>query len=156
MLSFFKARRIVVGLTIMGLWLALVPLFGQSNATSKLTVGVTGARDATGTIVIALYQDADGFPENHSKVYRVRKAAINPQTLSAQAVFDDIPRGTYAAVVFHDENMNGVLDKNFVGVSKEGYGASNNPKKRMGPPTFEESKFSVDDAEHLIEIKLIY
>jgi uncharacterized protein (DUF2141 family) len=56
----------------------------------------------------------------------------------------------------HDENMNGKLDKNFVGAPKEGYGASNNPKKRMGPPKFDEAKFSLNKPEQTIEIKLMY
>jgi uncharacterized protein (DUF2141 family) len=71
-------------------------------------------------------------------------------------IFEGIPQGTYAVSVFHDENMNGKLDKNFVGAPKEGYGASNNPKKRMGPPKFDEAKFSADQLQHSVEIKLIY
>jgi uncharacterized protein (DUF2141 family) len=52
--------------------------------------------------------------------------------------------------------MNGKLDKNFVGAPKEGYGASNNPRKRMGPPPFDEARFSLNQPQQLIEIKLIY
>jgi uncharacterized protein (DUF2141 family) len=51
--------------------------------------------------------------------------------------------------------MNQKLDKNFVGVPKEGYGASNNPKKKMGPPTFEEANFQLNGTQSL-EIKLSY
>jgi len=64
--------------------------------------------------------------------------------------------GFYAVSVFHDENMNQKLDKNFVGVPKEGYGASNNPKKKMGPPSFEETKFQLSGMEQSLEIKLMY
>jgi len=156
MLLIFKARRIGVGLTIMGLCLVLAPLFGQTNDASKLTVRVTGARNAKGAIRVGLFQSAEGFPENPWKVYRFEQVAIDPQTLSAQAVFDDLPQGAYAVAVFHDENMDGMLDRNFVGLPKEGYGASNNPKKSMVLPAFEEAKFSLDDEEHIIEIKLVY
>ena len=45
---------------------------------------------------------------------------------SAICQFNDIPPGTYAIAVFHDENANGKLDKNFLGIPCEGYGASNN------------------------------
>lgn len=38
------------------------------------------------------------------------------QKLSGQVVFADLPAGAYAVSVFHDENMNEKLDKNFVGV----------------------------------------
>lgn len=62
----------------------------------------------------------------------------------------------YAVSVFHDANMNERLDKNFMGVPKEGYGASNNPKKKMGPPNFDEAKFQLSGTEQSVEIKLMY
>ena len=48
------------------------------------------------------------------------------------------------------------MDKNFVGMPKEGYGASNNPKKKKRAPTFDEAKFSLNSAVQSIEITLIY
>jgi len=36
-----------------------------------------------------------------------------------------IPPGTYAIACYHDENDNGKLDTNFLGIPKEGTGASN-------------------------------
>jgi uncharacterized protein (DUF2141 family) len=48
------------------------------------------------------------------------------------------------------------MDKNFVGMPKEGYGASNNPKKRKRAPTFDEAKFSLNSTGQTIEITLIY
>ena len=154
----FKDKWMEVGLTLLALSMLsmLLPLFGQTTSTSKLTVRVTGARNAKGTIRFALFQDATGFPENPAKALLLRQAEIDPQTLSAEVVFEDIPAGTYAVSVFHDENMNGKFDKNFVGAPKEGYGASNNPKKRIGPPLFDEAKFSVDGPDHVVEIKLNY
>ncbi len=71
-------------------------------------------------------------------------------------MFADLPAGVYAVSVFHDENMTQKLDKNFVGVPKEGYGASNNPKKKMGPPNFGETKFQLRGTEQFLEIKLMY
>jgi uncharacterized protein (DUF2141 family) len=38
----------------------------------------------------------------------------------------------------------------------EGYGASNNPEKRMGPPDPSEAKFTLNQQKTTIEIKLIY
>jgi uncharacterized protein (DUF2141 family) len=43
-----------------------------------------------------------------------------------------------------------------MGIPKEGYGASNNPKKKMGPPSFEETKFQLNGTDQSLEIKLIY
>lgn len=132
-----------------------VPLMAQSG-TATLTVRVTGARNSKGRIALALFQSEAGFPGDNSKTIRTQQAVIDAQTRSAQFVLQGIPYGAYAVSVFHDENMNGKLDKNFVGAPKEGYGASNNPRKRMGPPPFDEAKFSVNQPEQSIEIKLIY
>lgn len=137
--------------------LLLVPsLLMAQSGTGTLTIRVTGARNNNGQIALAVFQNEAGFPGDGSKAVRLLQAKIDAQTRSAQFVLQGIPYGVYAASVFHDENMNRKLDKNFVGAPKEGYGASNNPRKRMGPPLFDEAKFSLDQPEQSIEIKLIY
>jgi uncharacterized protein (DUF2141 family) len=88
--------------------------------------------------------------------FRTLRTGIDPQTLIAQVTLKNLPRGVYAVSVFHDENMNGRLDKNVLGIPKEGYGASNNPRKSMGPPKFAEAKFQLDQPEKVLEIKLLY
>jgi uncharacterized protein (DUF2141 family) len=150
-----------VALVSAGLFLALTtrvspPLAAQSTATATLTVHVTGARNTKGKIRAALFRGAEGFPNDASKAVQTQPADIDPQTLTAQIVFTNLPNGVYAISVFHDENNNEKLDKNFVGMPKEGYGASNNPKKKMGPPSFEEAKFQLNGTEQSLEIKLMY
>src|SRR5215472_5550926 len=152
--------RIVAALSV-GLFLTAVfalsaPLEAQTTGTSKLTVRVTGARNAKGKIRVALFRDGKGFPNDASQAVHTKAADIDLQTLGAQVVFADLPAGVYAVSVFHDENMNQKLDKNFVGVPKEGYGASNNPKKKMGPPNFDETRFQLGVADQSVEIKLMY
>ena len=124
--------------------------------TATLTIRVIGVRNNKGRIALALFQSEAGFPGDSSKAMRLQQAEIDAQTRSAQFILQGIPYGVYAVSVFHDENMNGKLDKNFVGAPKEGYGASNNPRKRMGPPPFSEASFSLNQPEQSIEIKLIY
>lgn len=126
------------------------------SETATLTIRVTGVRNHKGRIALALFQGEAGFPGDASKAVRLQQAEIEAQTQSAQFVLQGVPYGQYAISVFHDENMNGKLDKNFVGAPKEGYGASNNPRKRMGPPPFDEAKFSLNQPSQSIEIKLMY
>lgn len=128
----------------------------QTTGDATLTVHVTGARSAKGKIRVALFRGAQGFPNDASRAIHTQAADVDPQTLSAQVVFPGLPDGVYAVSVFHDENMNERLDKNFMGVPKEGYGASNNPKKKMGPPNFDEAKFPLSGTERSVEIKLMY
>jgi uncharacterized protein (DUF2141 family) len=133
----------------------LLSLRAQSTNTGTLTVRVVGAGNASGEIRVALFQNAQGFPGDGSRAYRTKTVPVNTHTLSAEVAFTSIPQGVYAVSVFQDENGNGKLDKNFAGIPKEGYGASNNPPRKMGPPTFDEAKFSVG-SQRSIEIKLIH
>jgi len=131
------------------------PVMARSG-TATLTILVTGVRNNKGRISLALFQGETGVPGDGSKAIRLQQAEIEAQTRSAQFVLKGVPYGLYAISVFHDENMNGRVDKNFVGAPKEGYGASNNPKKRMGPPPFDEAKFSLNQPAQSIEIRLMY
>jgi len=128
----------------------------SAAAGGTLTIKVVGARNANGKIYVALFQNPAGFPEKGSAALRREQADIDRQTLSAQVVFRDVPQGVYAVSVLHDENSNGKLDKNFFGIPEEGYGASNNPGKKMRAPNFDEAKFSMSSPDQTVEINLVY
>lgn len=134
---------------------------GQSNkavssSTSTVTVEVVGARNAKGRLGVALFRSPEGFPEDASKAVRQELVDVDSNTLKAQVVFREVPAGTYAVSVRHDENMNDDLDKNFLGMPTEGYGTSNNVKGVFQAPTFDKAKFEVKAAPRTVEIKLIY
>ena len=150
----FQMFRVLLGFLL--LWASSPSLNAQTKDTTTLTVRVTGARNAKGKIGVTLFQDTKGFPDDTSRAIRQESAEIDPKTMSAQVTFKDVPQGTFAVAVLHDENGNGKMDKNFVGIPKEGYGASNNPKKKRRAPTFDEAKFSLNASEQAIEITLIY
>jgi len=122
---------------------------------AALTVRVVGARNAKGTIGALLFKSVDGFPGNPKKAIREAEAHVDTTALGAELVFKGLPDGVYAVSVRHDENGNRKFDKNILGVPKERYGVSNNPKKMKRAPTFEEAKFSLAGST-TIEIRLIY
>lgn len=78
------------------------------------------------------------------------------QTTDKKAVceFSGITAGTYAVSVFHDENSNGKLDTKFMGIPREGVGASNDAKGHLGPPKFDAAalRFSGDRLDLTITI----
>ena len=119
-----------------------------AQITSTLTVKVIGLRNANGKIRLALMRD--------SNTVEKREAEIDAGTLRAQTVFENLPQGVYSVYVFHDENMNDKMEFSEMGIPVKGYGASNNPEKRMGPPDPDEAKFTVNQPKVAIEIKLIY
>ena len=154
----WHVNRIAMVLAIFGYFMqaGLAPVYGQTSRMSALTVHINGARNTKGQIGVVLFQSPEGFPGDTSKAIGQQRVNIDSGTQSAEVIFKDLPYGTYAVSVLHDENDNGKMDKNFMGIPKEGYGASNNPRKRMGPPEFDEAKFSVNQPEQTIEIRLIY
>ena len=109
-----------------------------------------------GKIVILLFPRAEGFPLEFAKAAAAKQVEIDAKTLTADAVFDKIPQGAYAAVVLHDDNLSGKMEYDSGGIPTKGYGISNNPARRDGPPTAEESEFTLDKPELAIEIKMIY
>lgn len=56
-------------------------------------------------------------------------------------------------MVTHDENRNGRLDANLIGVPIEGYGFSNDPAVR-GKPTFDDIAFEIGQANRAITVAL--
>jgi uncharacterized protein (DUF2141 family) len=148
-----RTRFLAVLALVVAALIYRVPAQSSTNAT--LTVRVIGARNAKGRIRVALFRSAEGFPGDASRAFRLQNAPIDPKTLGSQIVLADLPAGQYALSVFHDENLNEKLDKNLMGIPKEGYGASNNPGRKMRAPTFEEARFS-QQTDQSLEIKLIY
>jgi len=107
-----------------------------------ITVTITGLRNNKGKVILYLFNSADGFPQQHDKAFRTAGNVIANNCCSM--VLSDIPRGIYAIGCFHDENDNGKLDTNLLGIPDEGVGASNNAKGFMGPPKFKDAKFLVE------------
>jgi uncharacterized protein (DUF2141 family) len=81
---------------------------------------------------------------------------IKVRDTKARCDFEDIPPGTYALAVIHDENMNGKLDTNMLGIPTEGYGFSNNAKALLGTPSFSAASFPYDGRNLELTISLHY
>ncbi|PIT80500.1 DUF2141 domain-containing protein [Limnohabitans sp. JirII-31] len=124
-------------------------------ADKTLRVEVSQVRSATGDVGCLLFNSADGYPEVHAKAYQETHVAIDANRATCE--FKNVASGTYAAIVFHDENKNGKLDKNFVGMPKEGYAASNNERPAFSAPRFKEASFVLNaDSPTTIKIQMGY
>lgn len=135
---------------------ALFMLFGflQSWSQGKINVQVTNFSNNKGSCIICLYDSADDFSDKGKPVQCTTVPVANKNTT---AVFNNIAPGTYAILVIHDANNNRKFDTNFLGIPKEGYGASQNKLPFAGAPKFEENKFVVtDQSVNYSNIKLRY
>ena len=77
---------------------------------------------------------------------------IKVKGLKAEVSFDSIHSGRYAIQFYHDENQNGKLDLNLIGIPKESYGSSNDVKPVFGPPKFEKMLFNLTENKKVIMV----
>jgi uncharacterized protein (DUF2141 family) len=125
------------------------------SACAGIHVQILNIRNSIGTVDCALFGSPSGFPRD------VLRSAMMVMVLKvwdsqARCDFEDIPPGVYAIAVIHDENMNGKLDTNWLGVPKEGYGFSRDAKGALGPPLFSAASFQYDGPSLDLTISLSY
>jgi uncharacterized protein (DUF2141 family) len=135
--------------SVVGLSGAFAQDKGKSD-THELTVTVTdipGKED----IVIALFTDKKGFPEDTSKAVTTATVKANKATHT----FDKLPAGKYVVVVFQDKDGDGKITKGGFG-PKEPIGLSNHPKiaPPLNMPDFDKGKVEVKKATR-VEVNLI-
>jgi len=117
-------------------------------------VDINGLRSDRGQVLCALFSSAADFPKKADKALAHAKSTILDGHATCE--FNNIPSGTYAVSVFHDENSNGKLDTNFLGIPREGVGASNNAKGHFGPPKFGAAAFRHSGKSTALEISINY
>jgi uncharacterized protein (DUF2141 family) len=115
------------------------PAQARDEGAATLRLEVASFRNAKGTLNCRLFTDAASFPDGEG----VRTVRAPIDGTQAACVFEGLAPGAYAVAVVHDENGNGRLDKNFVGIPSEGYGVSNNRTYAMASPKWDESRFTL-------------
>ena len=111
-----------------------------------LDVTIEGLRNTAGDVVVCLWRSQDqGFPNcTKGRPWKTLKAPASKPIVN----FSDVPPGTYAVSMFHDEKRKGEPETNFFGMPTSAVGLANNP--RVGPtnrPTFDKAKVVVPDTK---------
>jgi uncharacterized protein (DUF2141 family) len=106
-----------------------------------LVLIIKGFENEEGKALIALANTEENY-ESKSEAYR--SAKIDIKNGEAHFSFKDLPFGEYAIKVFHDEDDDGELDTNFLGMPTEDYGFSNNARGSFGPAGWQDAKFIFD------------
>lgn len=107
-----------------------------------LKIEVSGIKKQKGEILVALFNQSQGFPFETAKAFKLLKGM--PEAGSISFVVDALPRGKYAVALFHDTNGDGVLNLNLFGIPKEGYGVSNNAYNTFSAPKYPDASFDHD------------
>lgn len=131
-------------------YISIATLYSGSLMAANLHLDVTDIASFNGDILVVLYDSPEDYSQSNAPLAS-RKIPASAESVST--AFKDLPTGEYAIKLFHDENSNGELDSNMMGLPKEGYGFSNNAG-RFGPASFEEAKFSVaEDTQITIKLR---
>lgn len=103
----------------------------------------------SGVVVLELYSSPETFTDLRAPFRSARFDLAEQPALR----LDEIPAGVYALVVYLDENENGRLDRNFIGIPTEPIGFSNRYVPR-GPPTFPRAAFALTNETAHFDVQL--
>ncbi|RZS93346.1 DUF2141 domain-containing protein [Aquimarina brevivitae] len=139
-----KKSILLIALTAIGTLSTL-----KAQDTSSLTVTITNIKTQEGVIRIGLYNDEATYLK---KIVQSKKPEAN--ATSVTVTFNDLPKGDYGISLYHDEDRNGELNTNFIGIPSEPYAFSNNATGMFGPAKWEDVKFTVGDTPTVQSITL--
>ena len=144
---------------MMALWLQVGFLL-FTNASEKdvttypLTVKVNELRNSNGVVQFAIYNNKAAIPDEHYKKYFQKRSAQIVDGAS-EITFENLPAGTYAVNILHDEDENGAIKKGLI-FPKEGIGFSNYQSIGFSNrPNFEKASFEINSRK-TIHVKMIY
>lgn len=121
-------------------------LFATPSETNTLTINISNIENVQGNLRLGLFNSSEGFLEK-DRAFKTILVAVkgNRQTI----IIEDLPVGTYAISMYHDENADGECNRNFMGIPTEAYAFSNNFRPKFSAPSFEDCEFSLNSDQTL-------
>jgi len=130
------------------------PARDASPGEAVLRVAVSGIRNDHGHVISALFAGPAGFPNDTATALQVQWAEIRAG--QAELIFAGLVPGSYAVSVMHDENDDGRMNTNWMGMPQEGFGLSGQPRYRFGMPGYREAEIEVPAQGRELVIRLRY
>jgi len=124
----------------------------SDQGKGSIRVVIKNLVNDSGVVRIALCNSEENYSAKNAEPFRKTIVAIKGKR--AECVFEDLPYGEYAFKLFHDENNNGILDTNLIGIPTEEYAFSNNAKGSFGPAKYAKAKFILDKPELVMDIEM--
>lgn len=120
--------------------LFLLSLFTTLSFAGELKIIVKNINPNQGMMRLALWDGANGFPKDYrTSIDQVSVSVTN----EVEYTFTNLSKDSYAMAIFQDLNSDEDLNTNAIGIPKEPFGFTNNPRLLFGPPTFKKCKVQV-------------
>jgi uncharacterized protein (DUF2141 family) len=126
----------------------------STGMMGSLTYRFTNLPSTKGVVRIVLYDQPDQFLSQYGWC-RADSAYIRADG-SAEITIENLTYGKYAAAIYHDENQNGMIDRNLVGMPTEAYGFSNNIRAKWSIPGYDKVQFPFENNAETIYGKVQY
>jgi uncharacterized protein (DUF2141 family) len=131
--------------------ISLLLFISPQDNNYQLTVNISGLKSSKGDLYISIHNRPEYFQVADSAFIK-EKISVDEETETI--VFDKVLPGKYAIAIYHDENLNAMLDVTDKNLPEEGFGFSTK-SKFFGRPKFEQAAFEVSGND-TVEIKMIY
>jgi uncharacterized protein (DUF2141 family) len=118
---------------------AVFSLASQFAIAHDVAIVLTNVRSDAGVMRSVLCAKDEQFPSK-CRLTRVDKATAGVVSV----VFKDVPQGSYAYAVFHDEDGDGQMKMAPQRYPTEGFAFGNNAVGSAGAPTFKSASFDVN------------
>lgn len=131
-------------------------LYTADLNAQTVDVEITNIRNEKGSILLGVFTDHEGFAEEEA-IIDIILSKEKMENGNLKLILELEP-GTYGISVLDDENDNGEMDYNFLGIPKEGFGFSNYLHSALRRPVFENFKFDLSGSQKRkrVLIKMTY
>lgn len=119
---------------------------------SIIDLQIQGAKSDEGVVRILIFDSEKGYPDKPELA--VKNFSLQVVNKKCRVRIEDLPPGTYAISVIHDEDENGELNTNPFGYPIEKYGFSNNAKAYFSAPAFSKAAFELRNEVKQVSIDL--
>jgi uncharacterized protein (DUF2141 family) len=137
-----------------GAFIVLCCLHPFEAPAQQVTLKVTDIKSTKGKIIVIIFKDNKTFEDE--KAFRKIEFSKEHLKNGAMELHFTLEPGIYGITLLDDEDGNGVMNKNFIGIPKEGFGFSNYYLKKMARPHFDEFKTKINKGENTIIVKVKY
>jgi uncharacterized protein (DUF2141 family) len=135
--------------------LLLLLLPGMSMKGQNVDIIISGIRSEKGQIVIGVFKDSESY---RTEEVFMRKAFLKDVDRNGvMKVQLNLEPGVYGLCLLDDEDSDGIMHYNFLGMPKEGFGFSNLNFTGFTKPKFDSFKFRLNQEEKkLIKFNVRY
>lgn len=135
--------------------LLAITLMPSRIEAQEIELTITGLKSTKGQIVIGIFRDDPSFQKEEA--YRSLTFPKKDITNGEMKVSFRLEPGLWGISLLDDENSSGLMEYNFLGIPKEGFGFSDYYTSGFSKPKFRSFSFTLEkDQKKKVTVKVRY